>query len=426
MIKVDYKMTALSPLFTGDDEKHGFVNMFRRRTYSLKTPRTIVSKFLNSAERTACMMEVLFPIYQNIKQELKSSYYGYYEQFANNLGSAAGTPNRRAWLNRMMQLCDIAVLTDGSAQTVRSALDRFGDDEFLFVVRNDRQYLMILLREYVQYSRQKLEADTSNFEETGKVKIKNSLNEIYGDLLSVSEDLTAVKTTEEIPHIAGNSIRGIMRRQVMADFANRVGITQFKKEIYHQLFTGGNLTDKSGIEDIEVRERYVQMCPMIGLLGSAIGNQMLQSEMNVFAANLCCSEMETGKASYWELLEVDFGTRHDSSKTEKDFEITGAMKETSQMLYQSEVVVPGAVFDAKFVLTSDNAMMVSAFWHALQLFKDNGTIGAMSARGNGLIDVDYTIPAGATDLYTNFLEANKAEIVAFFDEISKEKPKKGK
>jgi CRISPR/Cas system CSM-associated protein Csm3 (group 7 of RAMP superfamily) len=167
---------------------------------------------------------------------------------------------------------------------------------------------------------------------------------------------------------------------------------------------------------------------MIGLLGSAIGNQMLQGEMNVFAANLQCEEMATGKASYWELLEIDFGTRHDSSKTEKEFQITGSMKETSQMLYQMETIVPGSVFDAKFILTADNEMMVSAFWHALQLFKDNGTVGAMSSKGNGLIDVDYTVPAGATDLYTNFLETNKAEIVAFFEGISKEKEKakKGK
>ena len=136
--------------------------------------------------------------------------------------------------------------------------------------------------------------------------------------------------------------------------------------------------------------------------------------------------MGTGEASYWELLEIDFGTRHDSSKTEKEFDIQGSMKETSQMLYQSEVIVPGSVFDAKFILTSDDEMMESAFWHALQLFKDNGIVGAMSARGNGLIDVDYTIPTGATKLYTDFLEANKAEIIDFFDEISKEKPKKGK
>lgn len=415
MLKISYQFTAMSPLFTGDDETLGTVNMFRRRTYNLPVPIHIRSRFKNSAERSVAAMNVIYPVYSNVDAKLKSDYYGYYEQFSNNVRAASTMPNKKAFLNRLLQLCSISVLQDGSAQLVREALDKFSDEEFIFTLRNEHQYLMILLREYVQFYRS---------DQTNVISGLSIERKLFGAALDTSENIDYTKSTEQIPCISGNSIRGIIRRIVMSDFAHRTGIKSFRKEIYHQLFTGGNLTSSSGQEDIEFREKYVSMCPMLGLLGSAIGNQMLQSAMNVFSADICCSELGTGEASFWELLEIDFGTRLDSSKTEKEIEITGEMKETTQMLYQIEKIIPGTQFSGKMILDSDDELTQSAFWHALKLFKENGIIGGMSARGNGLVNIEIDIPVDGDKYYCDYLEKHKSEIQSFFSELNEEKKKK--
>lgn len=417
MLTVNYKMEALSPIFTGDDESLGTINLFRRRTYHLPKSIHVKSGFKNSAERSLAAMDVIYPIYSCIDQRLKSDYYGYYEQYANNVRAAAAMPGKKSFLNRILELCAIQVLDEGIGELVRKALDRFTDEEFIFTIRNEHQYLMILLREYVQYFRKK-----NNLQDI--IDGKTLEHELFGEELEKIENIDYVKNTEQIPCISGNSIRGIIRRLAMADFARRAEIKSFRKEIYHQLFTGGNLTSSSGQEDIEFREKFVAMCPMIGLLGSAIGNQMLQSAMNVFAADICCSELGTGKSSFWELLEIDFGTRLDSSKTEKEFEITGEMKETTQMLYQIEKIIPGTRFTSKMILDSEDELMESAFWHALTLFKQNGIIGGMSARGNGLVNVEMEIPKDGGKLYCDYIETNKTEIQSFFSILNEEKKKK--
>jgi hypothetical protein len=129
------------------------------------------------------------------------------------------------------------------------------------------------------------------------------------------------KKFDNVPYFGGNSIRGYLRRLIMADFVKQIGITALNKSIYHQLFTGGNITESTGTENIESREKYIAMCPAIGLLGSAIGNGTIEGELKVTGARLRCIENNTGNCTFWELIELNFGTRHDDSKAETNIKI---------------------------------------------------------------------------------------------------------
>jgi len=159
------------------------------------------------------------------------------------------------------------------------------------------------------------------------------------------------------------------------------------------------------------------MCPAIGLLGSAIGNQTIEGELKVSGARPQCLEHGTGEVSFWELIETKFQTRLDSSKTEKDIEVISDKKEapTSQMIYQYETFIVGSKFNHSFTLVSDNELLKSAFYHLLILFKENNFICGNSARDSGLIDLSkLEIPRDPNKLYLEYLEKNKEEIQKYF------------
>lgn len=398
-MKVKYSFTAKTPLFTGSDENAGTLRTLRRERRLLPAPVKFKSRFKNEQERTQALMDVIYPVYSNIDPKLKSSNYGFYEAYANKVIAAASSENKKAFLNRLMSSCGIGKLADGQAQLVRQALDKFQDVEFLETVRNEHQYLMILLREYVDFYRSKKADITAQMD-------------IWED--APEEELLFVKNFEDVPYFGGNSIRGYLRRLVMYDFCKLADIKKMDKDIYHQLFTGGNITDSTAFEDIEKREQYIKMCPAIGLLGSAIGNMTIEGELKVIGARLRCKENGTGDITFWQFVEHNFGTRLDSSKREKEIEIVDNMKEKSQMIYQYENFVSGSVFDAAFVLTTGDELLISTFWRMMKLWKEEPFIGGNSARDNGMIELDIDVPENGDAMYLEYVENNKSKIKEYF------------
>lgn len=399
-MKVKYYFEAKTPLFTGSDENAGTLRTLRRERRLLPVPVKFKSKFKNEQERTKALMDIIYSVYANIDPKLKSSNYGFYEAYSNKVIAAASSENKKIFLNRLMASCSIGKLADGQAQLVRRSLDRFEDVEFLETLRNEHQYLMVLLREYVDFYRIK------NTDLNAKMTIFEDAPE---------QELNFTKNFENVPYFGGNSIRGYLRRLVMYDFCRLAGIRKLDKDIYHQLFTGGNITDSTSFEDIEKREEYLRVCPAIGLLGSAIGNMTIEGELKVIGARLRCIENGTGDVSFWQLVETNFGTRLDSSKREKEIEIEGEMKEKSQMIYQYENFVTGSKFDAAFVLTTEDELLLSAFWRMMKLWVVQPFIGGNSARDNGMIELHIDIPEDGDQAYLKYIEENKEEIQKYFE-----------
>jgi hypothetical protein len=205
----------------------------------------------------------------------------------------------------------------------------------------------------------------------------------------------------------------------MHDFCEKVGITRLDKSRYHQLFTGGNINDSTRYEDIDYRERYINMCPMVGLFGSAIGNMTIQGSLLVSHAHPICVEHGDGDVSFWEYVSSDFGTRRDDSKIEKDVEIRQDISEDkspNQMLYRYEVLVDGTPLSHQFVCVSSSPLLQSSFWRALELFKEKPFIGGMSSVGMGCVELEYEVPTSGSILYLAHLEEKKEEIRKYFSE----------
>jgi hypothetical protein len=402
-MKINYSFTARTPLFTGSDENNGTVRKLRREKRLLKEPVRFKSSFKNKIERTKTLMDVIYQVYANIDPKLKTENYGFYKAYANKVKAATSVPNKKQFLSRLLESCGIDVLSDGSSQVVRKAMDHFTDIEFLETIREEHQYLMILLREYVNY-----------YKSNESKEIGGQMN-LFGNEENLVENISFQKNFENVPYFGGNSIRGYLRRLIMHDFCKHVGITKLSKDTYHQLFTGGNITDSTSFENIEKREQYISMCPPIGLLGSAIGNMTIEGELKVIGGRLRCKENGSGELSYWQLIEMNFGTRHDSSKTEKEIEIKGDQEAKSQMIYQYENFVTGSVFDSAFVLTTNDDLLVSAFWRMMRLWQEHNVIGGNSARDSGMIDIHINIPKAADNKYLEYIRSNREKIQEYFN-----------
>lgn len=402
MIRVGYIMTALQPIFTGSDEDTGTIRTFRREKVILVNPVEGMSWYKTENERRAAILSVLEAAWCAIDFEGMGAgrKMKIWDEFSSKVLAATGVRTRFQFVNELCHAFNIRSLRDLG---VTDILQRFGDDEFLQTIRDELQFLILLLRKKRKDAKEDEAYHTFDLFEVSDQKT---------EMLS----LTFRKTFDWIPVISGNSIRGILRRLAMRDFCKRVGIAKLDKTMYHQLFTGGTITDSTKYEDIERREAYIAACPMIGLFGSAIGNMTIEGEVKVGAARPLCREHSTGDQSFWELLNVEFATRRDDSKLETEIEITGESEDdpTIQMKYGYEVLTRGTRLQHSFVCTSEDSLIQSAFWHLLGLFRDRPFIGGSSAVGNGEISVDYEIPDGAEDAYLAYLESHREQIQEYF------------
>jgi len=419
-MKVNYSFVAETPLFTGSDENSGIVRTLRREKVLLKNPVTFESSFSSAEERRKALMDIIFGIYASIPQRLKTDNYGFYEAYSNKVKAACASRDKYVFLNRLVDSCSIVTIPAGISEVIKTALDKFSSTELIETTRNEHQYLMILLREYVAKNRKDKEIEKQE-------AIDSFETSIIQPVLTETKDNTIkpivfTKIFDHVPYFGGNSIRGYLRRLIMTDFIKCIGITKLNKSTYHQLFTGGNITESTGTEDIESREKYISMCPPIGLIGSAIGNGTIEGELKVMGARLRCLENSTGDTTFWEFVETVFGTRHDDSKAETEIEILpeldkkGKVKEppTTQMFYQYETLIKGSVFDSCFILTTDNELLISVFWRMMKLWKENNFIGGNSARDSGMIDLNINIPENSDTLYLDYLQEHKDEILEYF------------
>lgn len=411
-MRVNYSFVAETPLFTGSNEKSGTLRTLRREKRKLKKPVSFESTFDSQNERTAAIMDIVYQVYSAIDSKLKRENYGFYEAYANKVYGATFVNSKRNFLTTLMKSCDVQTLPEGGAKIVRNALDKFNDVELLEVIREEHSYLMLLLREYVAFYK-----DSNKVNKEG-IEKPTLFEQLFDSGNPDTEQLNFKKSFEEIPYFGGNSIRGYLRRLAMYDFACLTGIEKLKKETYHQLFTGGNITDSTHFEDIGKREDFIRNCPMIGLLGSAIGNMTIEGELLVQGARLQCLENGTGDVSFWEQIERNFGTRLDSSKREKAVKIEEDKEKeapTSQMIYEYENFVTGSIFDASFILRTEDSLLISAFWRIIKLWAEQPIIGGNSARDSGIIKLNIDIPKDADKEYLDYLKANKDKIKAMFD-----------
>lgn len=414
MIKIDYNFRAISPLHTGSDTNAGTLRTLRRQA-CISSAETSYTSCLADEDRRNAVVNIAFGIWKAIDfDNIKGRrLMGIWDEFYNKLLAAGRSSNKYQFLETLCRSWGIQNIKD---QSVLEAINIITDEELLETVRSETIFICLktrALKEMLKRGSGDLFSAEQIDKENGHIK--------YATI----EPREIKKTRDFIPCISGNSIRGKLRRLAMYDFCKRAGVKSLRKNAYHILFSGGFLDSSTAIEDIELMEKYICMCPTLGLLGSAIGNMTIEGEMKVGWAYPLCIERGTGDYSYWRYLDVVFQTRKDSSKTEKVIELTkpsiietkkGAdatkkiNEKPQQMKYKYEVFADNTPFEHKIVCTSDDSLLVSAFWHIMGLYSNNPYLGGMGAVGNGEIKFDMDIPESANTEYIEHITDNAESI----------------
>lgn len=400
MIRLSYNITALEPLLHGSDNATtGNKRLFRRERHRLSNAEKIESKFDDDAQRRQAALCILYGVYKSIDQKLKSDYYGYYEPFMSNIIAATHNRTRYEFLNQLCESCGVRTIIDKESVNIMYALERFSDSELMYTMQRETQYLMLMLRDYVK-------GDTRPTIQDRKLDAPRRYFE---------------KQFEDIPFISGNAIGGILRRLAIRDYFTRIGYDRqtmgIDKSTYHELMTGGNISESTGTIDIAKKEKVSNLCPPIGVLGSALGNMTTTSLVKIGSLRPQCLELGFEFApSYWELLGTQFGTRHDTSKQEITLSINGNNddRNADQMIYYNEVLNAGTTLFSDMALISDDELSISCFWHMIGLWKEFGYIAGRSARGYGRIDINIDIPENANALYLAHLEEIKDDALKYF------------
>jgi hypothetical protein len=414
MKKITYKVIAKQPIFTGSDEDAGIMKTLRREKVALLNPVKHQSWFKSENSRRVAVLMILEEIWRKIDfEDMKGNRrLRIWDEFSSKLLAATRVRTRFQFLNELARMFNIKSLSNPKISDI---IQRFSDDEFLNLIREEQQFLVLLLRNKRQAIKEDIQ-DFNYFPEDKELKSEFDVKNYGRDVKEQAESLYFSKTFERIPYVSGNSIRGILRRLAMRDFCEQVGIKKLHKDIYHQLFTGGSLSDSTMFEDIEKREEYIKMCPMIGLFGSAIGNMTIEGELKIGALRPVCKEHGDGEASFWELLGTEFGVRSDSAKTERDIEIVANDdSKPQQMKYEYEVFIKGTELSGQLICSTYDELIESAFWHVLQLFKHNPFVGGQSSVGNGELDLQYETSTEKTKLYLDYLKNNQEKIREYFN-----------
>lgn len=404
MLKLKYTFTAKQPICTFDDNAQGQERKLRREKILLAEPKTFLSKFASEEDRRKAIIFIFDCIFKELDTQNwdKGRLMGVWDEFTSKIFNASKVRTKFDFLNKICESFDIRSISNIE---LAECLDCFSDEEFLLTIRNELQYLILRFR--AEKEKRKQEAKENKEQ-------KSLFEKPQEDDFKL--DLSFVKNFEYVPFIAGNSIRGLLRRLVMRDFTEQVGIKQLDKSVYHLLFTGGTLSESSGTEDIELKEKYISSCPMLGLFGSAIGRQIMEGALKVAPAKVQCLENGSGTVSFWELIQSGFGTRQDSSKQEKEIDIVAKGGEgANQMIYWNEEFISGTKFNHGFCVDSSKSLIISAFWRMIEVYKEHAHICGKSAAGHGEIEIDIEVPEGASKEYLDYLSDNKEEILKFFE-----------
>lgn len=239
---------------------------------------------------------------------------------------------------------------------------------------------------------------------------------------------------EEVPFVAGNSVRGHIRRLLAEDLLDRLDYTVTDERLFHLLRAGGVL-EKDGKAEIDVglRRELRDAFPIIDLLGGSTGNQMFGGSVDIHHLTLVCQENNwrtdtQSDISWHEFVDEMHQTRmHDEpDNTGMDvdfgFDFDADAEDAAgsqQMIYHFDVIVPGATFEHSVRFESFTSELArSTMCHGLRLWQDEGVIGGMSAAGLGQVDIEYDADLSDGDRYIEYLEEHGGDVIEALETIA--------
>lgn len=258
-------------------------------------------------------------------------------------------------------------------------------------------------------------------EDYGTTKLILTLPTVIINPLNGKEEI------DNIPAIHGNAIRGYLRRLIMDDYLTLLDYELDSKKVYHFLFTGGILEaldskDKGAI-NLTLKKEIRELIPPISLVGSALGNQMIQGKLKVGMADIVCAETKHYIEEYsdydfsaYNLKGSDFGTRLDDLKEGKKDDD----EQAHQMKYEFETLIRGTKFTHDFILEDCNSIEKACFRRMVSLWEERPYLGGKSGTGYGKVRLDYPSIDDLTDVpYLDYIHERKDEMCNLLDELVK-------
>jgi hypothetical protein len=250
----------------------------------------------------------------------------------------------------------------------------------------------------------------------------------------------------DVPFLAGNAVRGMMRDLLMIDAMTLVGVSSQRVPgpTAHALLSGGQISsgaDTAGV-DLPLRRLWRGLFPAVDLLGGVIENQTMAGwlrcsdalpvarETTAHVARVIAPELDpSALAARLPCVQDLFEVRQLTRMAHREIDGDGG-----QMIAKTECIRAGTQFVHKVALTGQlgQAPLVvrACLVRALRLLQDNGVMGAGAARGLGEVLIGAYLPAlGTEDAYLEHLQKHRAEIADLLlapVAAKEEKPAKGK
>lgn len=230
----------------------------------------------------------------------------------------------------------------------------------------------------------------------------------------------------DIPVYSGNGFRGQFRRIAMRDYLERIGIAEegISEKLYYTLFTGGSLVGGARYDEVGERRRIRRLCPPLALLGTALGDQIIQGKMKAPLFLPICKETVdyTGvesDMSFYDMLQEVFYTRKDDLKS-VEYNIKKEEGEKKgdpvQMKYEMQCLSAGTELIGTMIIENVNEVEEAMVNATLKKLKEVPFIGGKSAAGHGQVDMQYD-ELESEEAYYKYLEENKEEIRQWIREV---------
>jgi len=230
-----------------------------------------------------------------------------------------------------------------------------------------------------------------------KFKLLSPVSHI-GETASTGSYFQTILTDEgRIPVLTGNSTRGHLRDNMALHLLQRLG-TKVDKEIFHLLFSGGNISAAMK-DDIAKAKQVREHFPSVSLLGGGLGTMIMAGKLLVSYGYPICDETsrftgieKTGLSWHSLIDEIEF-TRTDDSKNDikaaliRDIDSEKIGKASTQMRYSVQYLAAGTEIVQDFIfLPSVTALELGAFFAGMAKWFETPRIGGMASKGFGIFD----------------------------------------
>lgn len=204
-------------------------------------------------------------------------------------------------------------------------------------------------------------------------------------------------TIARVPFLSAASIRHGLRDALAWHLADTIGIEpgSLTKTTVDLLWTGGAVTSTGARTDLDMMRRVEEHLPALAMLGYAAQSDIITGTLRASDMILACAENDhrlpevlRGRRRAAAYRSEEFGTRHDQAAGPigRFIDLATAGGETAQMIWDTQVIISGAVLHGQLSLTpAATSMHRLTLDAALALWAPRGEamLGAKTGQGMG-------------------------------------------